>query len=416
MRIRALALVTFVAGCGSVVTLAPGTDSGAATAVVDSAADVPNASAVGVYPTPLERCPVAPPPLPSAATEPSVVSMVMGPAHECAVYRDGSLRCRGNNSYGQLGSGGGDEGTPTPREVAGLRGVRRVWIAGLGTTMTVHEDGTVRTWGLEPLGVLGIAEAPDRCGTLACSLRPRLVVGLSDVVSLGAGISGACALRRDGVVLCWGGVGLTRGPTPTPTAVDVGGSVRDLIEVFTSVLLRRADGTLFAGPSLLAGFGASIPPAWEIAPGVASHLCAAVSDGTIRCWGENRRSQLGIANFADPAAARVPGDPEIDCVRSVARADYHTCAVRTDGTVWCWGRNDDGESGAPAAQNDHCPGGGGNNCVARPRRVEGIDHVESVFIGTRHSCAIRTDRSVWCWGAQYGMTGRPSLPPSRADW
>jgi alpha-tubulin suppressor-like RCC1 family protein len=404
-------MAAVMAGCGGVVAVSPGADSGPRPDAQDAATDA------ATYPTPMERCPMAPPPLPLAATEPSVVSMSLSMLTECAVYRDGTLRCRGNNTYGQLGSGRVDEPAETPRVVEGLSGVRQVWVQEGGSVLSLHEDGTVRAWGLLRFGNLGLPDAPDQCQGVPCSLRPRVIPALHDIVALGGSLLGSCALERGGPVWCWGLTAFGNGSsTGAPVRIDSLSNVRELIDATGSVLAWQQDGTLMDGSSTSGFFGASIPPSWVVAPGMAGHLCATLPDGTLRCWGANLRSQLGIANMTDPAVFRVPGDPGLDCVRSAARADYHTCAVRTDGTVWCWGRNDEGESGAPETENGPCPGGGGRFCVLRPRRVEGIDQVGSVFVGTGRSCAIRTDRTVWCWGSAYGTVGRRPLPPSRTDW
>jgi alpha-tubulin suppressor-like RCC1 family protein len=408
------ALALGLAGCGSVVS-AVAADAGAGD-VADDRPLVGDRSADGGgppdvrTPTPVERCPLAPATLPAAVTEPSVVSIASCVTHECAVYRDGTVRCRGNNSYGQLGWGTRDVGGVEPREVAGLRDVRQVIVSTLGRTLTLQADGTVRSWGNASLPLLGTPDAPDRCGaTIPCSLRPQVVPGLGDVRALGMSSMGACAVRGDGAAWCWGSTaGLESNGATAPTRLTVGSDFRDVIVTFGEVLLRRDDGTLLGGfqPGR---FGPAVPPAWEVAPGQAVHLCATLPDRTVRCWGEGGHGQLGTAPATDP---RNPGDPGLDCVRSVARTDSHTCAVRTDGTVWCWGSNDLGQSGAPAEQSQSCPDGRGGACVLRPHRVEGIDHVESVFVGGTRSCALRSDRTVWCWGGQYGATegsARPAL-------
>lgn len=408
---RSLGLVAVMAGCGGLVAVSPGADGGPRPDAQDAVPDAPT------YPTPPERCPLAPPPLPLAATEPSVVSMSLTRLTECAVYRDGTLRCRGDNLSGQLGSGRVDEPAQTPRVVEGLSAVRQVWLQPGGSALSVHDDGSVRAWGSLRFGNLGLPDTPDRCQGGPCSLRPQLIPTLHDIVAVGGGLLGACALERGGHLWCWGPLAFgNSSPSGAPVRIESLSDVRELIDTTSSVLAWQQDGTLAHGSSAGDVFGASIPPSWVIAPGMAEHLCATLPDRTLRCWGANLRSQLGIANMTDPTVFTVPGDPGIDCVRSAARADYHTCAVRTDGIVWCWGRNDDGEFGAPASENGPCPGGGGRYCVLRPRRVEGIDHVGSVFVGTGRSCAIRTDRTVWCWGAAYGIPGHRPLPPARTDW
>ena len=103
-------------------------------------------------PTPVERCPRAPAPLAPVAREPSVVSIASCTTHECAVFRDGSVRCRGNNSYGQLGWGTRESGGVTPREVVGLHGVREVLVEVEGATAEAEIPILLEAAGLHPMG------------------------------------------------------------------------------------------------------------------------------------------------------------------------------------------------------------------------------------------------------------------------
>ncbi len=338
-----------------------------------------------------------------------MVSIASNLRNECAVLRDGTARCRGSNTTGQLGSGVFDLGGATPRTVVGLGDTRQIALGG-SVHMGLQADGTVRTWGSgSALGTV----ARDMCGGYRCNLSPQTVPDLDGVTAIAMVPNRACVLRTDRTVWCWGLV--MDNPTRTqtgPTLTDDRGDVVELISLYSSIAFRRADGTLVTHGDGV-GLGASMPPDWTLATGNAAHVCAVLPDRTVRCWGANYQGQTGRDRVDD---LRVRTDPGIDCVRSVARGYQHTCALRTDGSVWCWGRNDRGQSGAPNEEERDCPDGSGPYFVVRPRRVEGLDHVDALFLGYGRSCAIRSDRTVWCWGASDDPSATNLHRPVRNDW
>jgi hypothetical protein len=72
----------------------------------------------------------------------------------------------------------------------------------------------------------------------------------------------------------------------------------------------------------------------------------------------------------------------------VSAGGYHTCAVKTDGSLWCWGRNDYGQLGDGTYADRNTP-------------VQIMTGVSSVALGYSHTCAVKTDGSLWCWGYNY---------------
>ena len=98
------------------------------------------------------------------------------------------------------------------------------------------------------------------------------------------------------------------------------------------------------------------------------HSCAIRSDGTITCWGRNS------------GQAEAPGGT----YTAVSVGSWHSCAIRTDGTITCWGDNDDGRTDAPG----------------------GV--FSAVSVGWDHSCGLRSDATITCWGANdYGQSEAP---------
>ncbi|SOC58086.1 cell wall-binding repeat-containing protein [Ornithinimicrobium cerasi] len=113
-----------------------------------------------------------------------------------------------------------------------------------------------------------------------------------------------------------------------------------------------------------------------------NHSCAVKADGTAWCWGANGRRQLGGSlNAVSTVPVRVTITPA--AVRQVTAGYLHTCAVTTEGAAVCWGAGDDGQLGTPTA--------GGP--------VEGLTAgVRSIGAGGRHTCAVTDSGAALCWG------------------
>ena len=92
------------------------------------------------------------------------------------------------------------------------------------------------------------------------------------------------------------------------------------------------------------------------------------------------------------------------CAIDVATGKDHTCAVRDDGTVWCWGRNDRGQLGDQSTMD-----------AVAPVKVVGLAvAATAVFAGATHTCALGGDGSVWCWGENaHGQLGDGTVADSR---
>ena len=133
--------------------------------------------------------------------------------------------------------------------------------------------------------------------------------------------------------------------------------------------------------------------------------CALVSDGTVRCWGSNNNAQLGIGYFArsDCYCSSIPGPvTSLVNVVNLATGDSHVCAALGDGTMRCWGLDITGELGNGATYPPGPPGTIG----AVPLTVLNISSASAVAVGHQHTCALLGDGTVQCWGFNsYGSLG-----------
>lgn len=202
-----------------------------------------------------------------------------------------------------------------------------------------------------------------------------------------------CAIVDNGHVACWGsnrystlGAGISAEHLPRPGLVldGTGNPVRNLTQVSVS------QGV----PSSTADSG--------------GHACAVSTQGEVWCWGRREGGRLGVAvdgheNLSFAERVHFNNGHVMDEVVQVAAGGAHTCALRENGRVHCWGINrvDDiafgllgmAETGvAPDTRPNPLPTG-------VVRTVTGpLEDVAEIALGRRHGCARRRDNTVWCWG------------------
>lgn len=117
-----------------------------------------------------------------------------------------------------------------------------------------------------------------------------------------------------------------------------------------------------------------------------AHTCAITSTGGVKCWGDNSRGELGDGtNNESHVPVQVKG--LTSGVISLATGENFTCALMSDRTVQCWGKNDYGEGG-----------NGTNTDTTVPTVVTGLANVTSIAAGCKHMCASLDSGGVKCWG------------------
>lgn len=299
-----------------------------------------------------------------------------GAAHTCARLVDRTVWCWGDNAHGQLGWGEPTLNMPTRTVPTLIRDLGAVEELALGSAHSCArvKDGAVLCWGQNSNGQLGD-------GTLEDRYRPTPVQNLKRAARIAAGQTATCAALEDGTVMCWGGL-------PTPREPPPGAPV--------------AQSKLPAPVADLAGVAA-------VSVGGA-HACALGRDGSVRCWGENNKGQLGDGTTAPrERPAPVPG------LRGVAQINAGaswTCALLRDARVSCWGAMDDlalgprpklvaGLSGLASIAGT-C--GRGTEGAVSCRRADGFEVVEEsgaaqIAAGRTHACLLTTAGEVRCWGS-----------------
>jgi len=342
--------------------------------------------------------------------------LALGSDHSCAL-RDGQVYCWGSSAFGVRGGGSTTTAVGLPTPTVHLA-------SGKYTTCAVAMDGSVRCWGYNDSGQLGINVLGGQ------STTPVVVMGMAGAVQVGTGRSHACARRANGTVRCWGsnsegqlGDGSTTTQLTAATDVmNLTGAV-DLALTSSHVCAHDAAGNAVCwgsntygqlGDGSTTDRSSPIPApvsgvTWigtasfsaDIAGG---HSCAIVN-GEVKCWGDNAVGQLGNGSTTD-ATSPVTATGITDAVQ-VVMGRWHVCARHATGHVSCWGRNLDGEVGD-----------GTQNVRSSPFDV-GLADVVEIGAGGFHTCAITKSKELYCWGlnssTQLGIaTGARYLTPTKS--
>jgi alpha-tubulin suppressor-like RCC1 family protein len=289
--------------------------------------------------------------------------------HTCALLDSGSVKCWGDNSYGQLGDGTADDRI-TPQTVAGLGDAVREVAAGWNHTCVTTEEGGMKCWGWNYYDQLG-----DRSKTT--QVKPVSVAGLPGrVTAMGLGWRHSCVVVDSGLVICWGaneyGQGwngwLVEHALPTATRAATPGGEKTSTKAATP---QAAD--FYYQPMDSGGH----------------HNCAVTKQGGVKCWGSNFLGQMGTGNSGSQS---VP----VDVIGlsgqavGVAVGGGHSCALMRSGMVMCWGANFCGEIGDGTLTNRKIP-----------VMVSGLSGTATaVAAGGRHTCAV-VPAGVMCWGGNF---------------
>ncbi|MET0341641.1 MAG: hypothetical protein ABW252_11620 [Polyangiales bacterium] len=138
----------------------------------------------------------------------------------------------------------------------------------------------------------------------------------------------------------------------------------------------------------------------------AFHVCAVRADATVSCWGHNGEGGLGTGDRVSSNLPRtVLGLSNVVEIAGAAGGG-HTCARRRDGSVFCWGLNHCGQLGDGTVAA--CSDSGGFSTV--PLQVPGLTDAVRIAAGYYHTCAIKRDGTVVCWGGFGGSLPSQSAP------
>ena len=285
----------------------------------------------------------------------TAVSITSGKDHSCSILDNGDLQCWGRNNYGQLGDGTISHSS-LPVEVV-LSGVPVQMSAGDWHTCAILDDASMECWGRNDHGQLGDGTNADSRTPVSVTLPGEKFLAVS------TGAKHTCAVTDTWALKCWGlnengqlGIDSTAS-TNTPSTVTLGGNV---VAVSTG----------------------------------GAHTCAILdgsSGGDVKCWGLNSNGQLGDGttnqqNDAATVSAVMAGAISIDAGKD------HTCVVDSSDSLHCWGKSSDGQVGDGSTSDQ----------ITSPIQISIGQNLGAISVtsGTSYTCIVGSNDLPRCWGGE----------------
>jgi uncharacterized repeat protein (TIGR02059 family) len=332
----------------------------------------------------------------------------MGFSHTCAVTPAGGVKCWGANTNGALGNGAATN-SATPVDVTGLSDVVAI-SSGWYHTCARTSSGGVKCWGYGPAlgdGTSLNRSTPVNVLTAGTDQSQNILTG---VVAITSGGRATCALMISGGVKCWGFNNtnqLGNGTTTNATwPVDVQTSATD-------------SSPLVGVTAVAAGFD-------EGSDG-ASHACALMVTGGVKCWGHNKFGQLGdgtSTSRSTPVNVLTSGTDQtqnpLSGITAISVGKHTTCAVTSTNSAKCWGvswqnvnsmtlGNGTEASESLGDASGHKRGSkwpvdvlASGTPSSSPVVLTGISAID---VGYHHTCAVLASGGVKCWGNTYNGDG-----------
>ncbi len=248
-----------------------------------------------------------------------------------------------------------------PTALAGILDVG----SGANYSCALRDDGLVMCWGSNGFGNLGN-------GSLVGSNRALEVSGSVRFARLEVGDANACGLTTTGAAFCWGdnssgqlGTGSVGGNSTVPVAVGGG-----LLFTQLSIGLRS--------------------------------ICGVATDGVSYCWGANNSGQLGIGVLGGnyPSPQPVVSSSALGFVE-VTAGFLHSCALTAAGAAYCWGAGGSTFGNGVSSPASYMPTPAANGMT-----------FASIDMGYRYVCARDASNAGWCWGEQpFGQAGAGTFSP-----
>lgn len=317
---------------------------------------------------------------------------IRGFGGSCAVRPGGELWCWGRETIPDVIGGIPDIREVAERDFPTIDGITSIAVGDGHLCYAAGATNAAFCAGNGARGQLGHGSRPEIEITPVQVLTPDgtgQITGVEEIVT--SGFSFSCARTAD-EVYCWG-----RNQRGQLGDVDDMGRpvAHDTCVVDTTEMWDCSDTPVVVGGVSPLGATSDL----DLGSQHVCAVQGTGGPGQVVCWGENRGRQAGQADADNvPAPTAVAG---VDDAVMIATGSNHSCALRDDGTVACWGLNRDGQLGdGLESHGTNCMLDSENvDCSATPVTVSGID--DATFIAARASftCVTRGgDGSVWCWG------------------
>jgi alpha-tubulin suppressor-like RCC1 family protein len=346
------------------------------------------------------------------------------------LFRDGNLWIWGSEGYGRLGNASLIGGITTPiTTFTGGSNWKQV-SCGRQHASAIKTDGTLWIWG----GIISKGANSGQLGNASTSGSSTPITTFTGgtnwkQVSCGRGSNYTAAIKTDGTLWTWG-----YGPegrlgnaqatnVSTPVTTFAGGTNWKQVSTggyHTAAI--KTDGTLWTwglGTAGRLGNGATAGSIdtpittfaggtnWKQVSSGSSHTAAIKTDGTLWAWGRGNEGQLGdytTLNRSTPVTTFTGGTNW----KQVSCGVDHTAAIKTDGTLWTWGNGGDGQLGRFSFYTSKLTPittfAGGNNWA--DTATTDAEDLYTLSAASNTSFAIKTDGTLWTWGSgTYGKLG-----------
>ena len=317
-------------------------------------------------------------------------------------FQQGTLWGWGYNYYGSLGDNTNTQRNSPVQTVAwGLN-----WMqvsCGQRFSAGIKNDGTLWTWGLATNGQLG-----NNTNGLGTQSPTQTVAAGTNWKQVSAGGYTCGAIKTDGTLWMWGqgangnlgNNGYSNRSSPVQT-IAAGNNWKQISVSYKFTGAIKTDGTLWMwGINQFGDLGTNnqtdysspvqtiaVGTNWKQVSAGGYSTSAIKTDGTLWVWGWNIYGQLGTndTNHRSSPVQTVAGGTNW---KQVTGSKYSWAAIKTDGTLWTWGVNTNGQLGTNNITNYSSP----------VQTVAGGTNWKQVSAGGYAMAAIKTDGTLWTWG------------------
>jgi alpha-tubulin suppressor-like RCC1 family protein len=273
------------------------------------------------------------------------------------VVASGQLWSWGSGSYYQLGQVTNTTNYSSPKQVGSSTNWKYIE-AGLGNNIAVQGDGTLWSWGDNSQGAAGKGVYPPYALSAVAQIG-----ALTNWAKPTADNGNGGALKQDGTIWTWG--------------ANSSGQLGDSSTSAKSSPIQVGAGTSWADFRM------------------GKYMSAAIkTDGSLWTWGNNDNGQLGLGNTTNYSSPKQVG--ALTNWKTVVPSSTESCAaVKTDGTLWTWGKGLLGQLGL-----------GNTTSYSSPKQVGALTNWLTLSKGYKFRHAIKTDGTLWSWGTNsYGQLG-----------
>ena len=315
----------------------------------------------------------------------------------------------GYNVYGALGDNTTVDKSSPIQTIAGGSNWKQI-STGVGSSAAIKTDGTLWVWGQNSYGALGDNTTVHKSSPI------QTIAGGSNWKQVACAYSRTSAIKTDGTLWSCGyntrgqlGDGTTLGRS-SPVQTITGGTNWLFVACSGHTAAIKTDGTLWMwgdcsygqlGDNTIAHKSSPIQTTaggtnWKTVACGAMHTAAIKIDGTLWVWGSNAQGQLGDTTTATHRSSPIQTVAGGTNWKTVACGFYHTVAIKTDGTLWAWGNNSQGQLGT----------GSTSRTLSPVQTVLGGTNWKVADCGMYHTAAIKIDGSLWTWGYNpFGQLG-----------